>query len=92
VTADPFLDSFYSFGYQFPTSSGNLQIDGIDTDADIIFTATVPEPSTWAMMLLGFAGLGLPAIAGRESHARRKGAKKAPHERGSTAVIFDPKP
>ena len=21
-------------------------------------TATVPEPSTWAMMLLGFAGLG----------------------------------
>jgi hypothetical protein len=64
VTADPFLDSFYSFGYQFPTSSGNLQIDGIDTDADIIFTATVPEPSTWAMMLLGFAGLGLPAIAG----------------------------
>ena len=26
-------------------------------DADSVFTA-VPEPSTWAMMLLGFAGLG----------------------------------
>ncbi len=28
---------------------------------DLIFTATltvVPEPSTWAMMMLGFAGLG----------------------------------
>jgi len=25
----------------------------------------VPEPSTWAMMLLGFAGLAAPAIARR---------------------------
>jgi hypothetical protein len=41
-------------------SSGQFQIFGG-------FGATVPEPSTWAMMLLGFAGLGYAAI-------RRRGA------------------
>ena len=25
---------------------------------DVVETSTVPEPSTWAMMLIGFAGLG----------------------------------
>jgi PEP-CTERM motif len=29
--------------------------------SDINFTTAVPEPSTWAMMLLGFAGVGLLA-------------------------------
>ena len=59
VIADPILDLFSHLipGHQFPTSAGNLQIDNIDTDADIIFTATVPEPSTWARMALGFSGL-----------------------------------
>jgi hypothetical protein len=35
--------------------------DGINGEADGLFgalTVSVPEPSTWAMMLLGFAGLG----------------------------------
>jgi hypothetical protein len=27
-------------------------------DVDLGFSAVVPEPSTWAMMLLGFGGLG----------------------------------
>jgi hypothetical protein len=27
-----------------------------------ITTSTIPEPSTWAMMMLGFAGLGYTAI------------------------------
>jgi hypothetical protein len=34
-------------------------------------TATVPEPSTWAMMLIGFAGIGAMA------YRRRKGAMLA---------------
>ena len=28
------------------------------TYSDTTFSSAVPEPSTWAMMLLGFAGLG----------------------------------
>jgi PEP-CTERM motif-containing protein len=28
---------------------------------DVSFTAPVPEPSTWAMLLLGFCGLGFTA-------------------------------
>ena len=34
---------------------------------DIGVTPAVPEPSTWAMMLIGFAGFGYAAV-------RRKGA------------------
>ena len=28
----------------------------------VLYSPTVPEPSTWAMMLLGFAGLGFAGI------------------------------
>jgi hypothetical protein len=31
---------------------------GFETKSAVPFTVSVPEPSTWAMMLLGFAGLG----------------------------------
>ena len=30
-----------------------------------IVLSSVPEPSTWAMMLIGFAGLGFAAFRGR---------------------------
>jgi hypothetical protein len=30
----------------------------LDVSADVTLTAGVPEPSTWAMMILGFAGIG----------------------------------
>jgi hypothetical protein len=26
--------------------------------ANLLFNSAIPEPSTWAMMLIGFAGLG----------------------------------
>jgi hypothetical protein len=62
-------------GVVLKTSLGNLVLDGIGngspfnvTDAGI-FTATVPEPSTWAMMLFGFAGLGL--IGYRQTRKRQ---------------------
>jgi hypothetical protein len=39
-------------------------------DADVTLTPSVPEASTWAMMLTGFAGLGFAAL--------RRGRKTAP--------------
>jgi len=38
---------------------------------DATFTATIPEPSTWAMMLIGFAGLAYAGYrrATRAAHA-----------------------
>jgi hypothetical protein len=50
-----------------PTLSGTLNfadIPGSSRSSDIIFverSALVPEPSTWAMMLAGFVGLGFAA-------------------------------
>jgi uncharacterized protein (TIGR03118 family) len=43
---------FFSAG--IPGPSGNIEDHGLFGD----LTASVPEPSTWAMMLLGFVGLG----------------------------------
>jgi len=41
-------------------------------------TAVIPEPSTWAMTLLGFAGLGLGGYrASRRSGATTKTARFA---------------
>jgi hypothetical protein len=36
---------------------------------DVNFTAPVPEPSTWAMMILGFAGLGFMAYRRKSTTA-----------------------
>jgi hypothetical protein len=43
----------------------------IGTIADLPFalTSSVPEPSTWAMMLIGFAGVGFAAY--RQKNSRR---------------------
>jgi hypothetical protein len=48
--------AIFNSGSSFATSAGTLVIGSLSGDAT--FTATIPEPSTWAMMLLGFAGLG----------------------------------
>jgi hypothetical protein len=41
-------------------------VDGVDLASG---TLTVPEPSTWAMMLLGFAGLGFAGYRQRDKLA-----------------------
>ena len=51
------------------TSLGGLwEAQSINVTAGPITVLTVPEPSTWAMMLLGFAGLG---FAGYRKSRRR---------------------
>jgi hypothetical protein len=48
-------------------------IDVANSDASATVTiSTIPEPSTWTMMLLGFAGLGFAGL-----RARRKTAEPA---------------
>ncbi len=43
-----------------------------ETAFEFAFTAPVPEPSTWAMMILGFAGVGFMAYRrNRQSPALR---------------------
>jgi hypothetical protein len=55
------LPTFNSAGDGFATSGGLVEITG---DTSLTFQAAisgVPEPSTWAMMILGFFGVGFMA-------------------------------
>ena len=42
----------------FQGVAGNLNASPLSSLIDVSTSSAVPEPSTWAMMLLGFAGLG----------------------------------
>ena len=48
--------AIFNSGSSFATSAGTLVIGSLSGDST--FTATIPEPSTWAMMVAAFAGLG----------------------------------
>ncbi|MFL6721673.1 MAG: PEPxxWA-CTERM sorting domain-containing protein [Sphingomonas sp.] len=50
---------FFTFDFVAPTQSISFNIPA--ASGAVLYstgTATVPEPATWAMMLLGFAGIG----------------------------------
>jgi hypothetical protein len=57
-------------GFSFPTTGGAFVLTSV---GDVTFTAAttvVPEPSSWAMMLIGFAGLGYAGYRrARAAHA-----------------------
>lgn len=55
--------AFDPFGAGFDTS------DGIQFTGNVVVGANVPEPATWAMMLLGFAGLGYAGYRARRQTA-----------------------
>jgi hypothetical protein len=61
--ADPyiFIDPTFAGGDQFSL----LISDGVGNTA----LSAVPEPSTWAMMILGFAGIGFMAYRRRPNPA-----------------------
>jgi hypothetical protein len=54
-----------------PVNNAGYLLDLVPTSVTVSVPGAVPEPSTWAMMLLGFAGLGFAAHRGR----RRAGLK-----------------
>jgi PEP-CTERM motif len=70
AVADPGTEAIWQFG----SSIGNYAVALNNTDTtwtvgansslpqvEVIATPAVPEPSTWAMMILGFAGVGFMA-------------------------------
>ena len=52
-------DGAFTF-YSFFDVQGNVLIESVDATV-----AAVPEPSTWAMLILGFAGIGFMAYRRR---------------------------
>jgi PEP-CTERM motif len=52
-------------GFQWDTTGGGI----IDTGFSNLSVGTVPEPSTWAMLLLGFAGIGFMACRSKNKLA-----------------------
>jgi PEP-CTERM motif len=44
------------------STSNSFEFDNVVAGGATQFSAAVPEPSTWAMLLLGFAGLGYGAL------------------------------
>jgi PEP-CTERM motif len=65
-------NSFYGFQESSKDIAYLTLTDGYVAAIGGLSIATVPEPSTWAMMLLGFAGLGFAGY-----RASRKGASVA---------------
>jgi hypothetical protein len=57
-----------------PSIQGPVELNGSVIDP-LIPGASVPEPSTWALMLVGFGGLGLAAL--RKVEKGRRAIKAA---------------
>ncbi len=62
-----------SLNTAFANLIGNDGVRGGKGELDIsLGPPAVPEPSTWAMLLLGFAGLGARPIGGAEAGAGQR--------------------
>jgi len=46
-------------------------VEGNGAPSQLTFTTSVPEPSTWAMMILGFFGVGFVAYRRKNNHSFR---------------------
>jgi hypothetical protein len=49
------------FAFYSPANCGNCLVAGDFPSFTSFSVSAIPEPSTWAMMLLGFAGVGFMA-------------------------------
>jgi PEP-CTERM motif len=72
VTSGSYDSSFTISFTETPPGSGSLSDSATFSSPPAAPPGTVPEPSTWAMMLIGFAGLGFAGY-----RASRKGAALA---------------
>jgi hypothetical protein len=63
--------TYYDYGYTTYTTSSSSSGSGSTSVlvSDPSLTTDVPEPATWAMMLLGFAGIGFMAYRRRSKPA-----------------------
>ena len=64
---------FTSYSFTFTTTGGQLvftELGPSDQQGNIldnVVLTAVPEPSTWAMMVLGFAGVGFMAYRRKQN-------------------------
>jgi hypothetical protein len=61
-----------TFGGTFASATwngcqGTVNCPGLDAKLSLTFASAVPEPSTWAMMILGFAGVGFMAYRRKQN-------------------------
>ncbi len=78
-----FISSGAPVTLAFSATSGGLG-DNIDVILDNVSIESVPEPSTWGMMLISFAGLGL---AGARA-SRKRGHPAHPPSSKPQSIYF----
>ena len=64
TTFTPTAASSYAFALDFKgngNTAADFVVDNVSIADNVSLTTAIPEPSTWAMMILGFAGLGFLA-------------------------------
>jgi hypothetical protein len=74
------LDRYITFDFRNAGGASSIRFWAGNEYQDfnvLNLTYGVPEPATWALMLLGFAGLGFMAIAGRRRARRCSQSRRA---------------
>ena len=66
---NPNLDNTFDISFALTRLNGFALNNEIHVQVGAGFTAAVPEPSTWAMMILGFAGVGFMAYRRKQNGA-----------------------
>lgn len=68
LTGNEHLQMNGSNGYQLSAYPGTGPNFSGTFSVSVPFVAAVPEPSTWAMIILGFAGVGFMAYRRKQNH------------------------
>jgi hypothetical protein len=74
TTFIPAAASVYDFALNFQgdgNTAADFVIDNVSIQGNGSITTAIPEPSTWAMLILGFVGLGFAGYRQRAIHMLR---------------------